>query len=63
MTSERRSDTPDLQTQLESLFDQVWQSEADWQLWDRIEVMAKLEAAKKKRESLKYREPRSDLGR
>jgi len=33
-----RSDIPDLQTQLESLFDQVWRSEADWQLWNRIDA-------------------------
>jgi len=33
-----RSDIPDLQTQLESLLDQVWRSEADWQLWNRIDA-------------------------
>jgi len=33
-----RSGIPDLQTQLESLFDQVWRSEADWQLWNRIDA-------------------------
>src|SRR6266702_3902894 len=26
----------DLQSQLESLLDQVWRSEADWRLWDRV---------------------------
>ena len=33
-----RSDQPDLQTQLESLLDQVWRSEADWRLNDRIDA-------------------------
>jgi hypothetical protein len=29
---------PDLQSQFESLLDQVWQSEADWRLYDRIDT-------------------------
>lgn len=29
---------PDLQTQLEALLDQVWRSEAEWRLWDRIDA-------------------------
>lgn len=34
----RRSfDPPDLQTQFESLLDQVWHCEADWRLFDRID--------------------------
>jgi hypothetical protein len=33
-----RSDTPDLHSQLESLLDQVWRSEADWRLWDRLDA-------------------------
>jgi hypothetical protein len=32
------SDVPDLQTQLESLLDQVWRSEAEWRLYDRIDA-------------------------
>ncbi len=32
------SATPDLQTQLEALLDQVWRSEADWRLFDRIDA-------------------------
>jgi hypothetical protein len=32
------SDPPDLQSQFESLLDQVWQSEADWRLYDRIDA-------------------------
>jgi hypothetical protein len=37
------SGIPDLQTQLESMFDQVWRSEADWQLWDRIDAAVEQE--------------------
>lgn len=33
-----RSDIPDLRTQWESLLDQVWRSEADWRLWDRVDA-------------------------
>ncbi len=32
------SSTPDLQTQFEALLDQVWHSEADWRLFDRIDA-------------------------
>jgi hypothetical protein len=32
------SSVPDLRTQLESLLDQVWRSEADWRLWDRLDA-------------------------
>jgi hypothetical protein len=44
-----RSDTPDLHTQLESLLDQVWQSESDWRLWDRVDAAVMLEAIREKR--------------
>jgi hypothetical protein len=44
-----RSDAPDLQTQLESLLDQVWQSESDWRLWDRVDQAVMLEALREKR--------------
>lgn len=30
---------PDLQTQFETLLDQVWRSEAEWRLWDRIDAL------------------------
>jgi hypothetical protein len=36
--SRRGSDPPDLQTQFESLLDQVWRCEADWRLYDRIDA-------------------------
>ncbi len=36
--SRRGSDPPDLQSQFESLLDQVWRCEADWRLYDRIDA-------------------------
>jgi hypothetical protein len=44
-----RSDAPDLHTQFESLLDQVWKSESDWRLWDRLDAAVKLDARQKKR--------------
>jgi len=35
---------PDLQSQFESLLDQVWRSEADWRLWDRVDAVVMLES-------------------
>jgi len=43
------STDPDLQSQLESLFDQVWRSEADWRLWDRLDAAVMIEALRAKR--------------
>jgi hypothetical protein len=40
---------PDLQSQLESLLDQVWRSEADWRLWDRVDALVMLESLRAKR--------------
>ena len=40
---------PDLQSQLESLLDQVWRSEADWRLWDRVDALVLLESLRAKR--------------
>ena len=40
---------PDLQSQLESLLDQVWRSESDWRLWDRVDQAVMLEAIRAKR--------------
>jgi hypothetical protein len=34
----RSSDISDLQTQFESLLDQVWRCEAEWRLFDRIDA-------------------------
>jgi hypothetical protein len=44
-----RSDAPDLQTQLESLLDQVWQSESDWRLWDRVDAAVRHETIREQR--------------
>lgn len=44
-----KSDAPDLHTQLESLLDQVWRSESDWRLWDRLDAVDILEALREKR--------------
>ena len=44
-----RPDDPDLHTQLESLLDQVWQSESDWRLWDRVDAAVMLETIREKR--------------
>ena len=43
------STDPDLHSQLESLFDQVWHSEADWRLWDRLDAAVMLETLRAKR--------------
>jgi hypothetical protein len=45
----KRSADPDLQSQLESLLDQVWRSEADWRLWDRVDALVRLESLRARR--------------
>ena len=40
---------PDLQSQLESLLDQVWRSEADWRLWDRVDAFVMRESLRDRR--------------
>jgi len=50
-----KSDAPDLHTQLESLLDQVWRSESDWRLWDRLDAAVTLEAQREKRLNQKHR--------
>ena len=44
-----KSDAPDLHTQFEALLDQVWRSEADWRLWDRLDAAVMLETLRQKR--------------
>jgi hypothetical protein len=44
-----RNDVPDLRTQWESLLDQVWRSEADWRLWDRLDAAVRLDALRGRR--------------
>ena len=45
-----KSDAPDLHTQLEALLDQVWRSEADWRLWDRLDAADMMETLRQKRQ-------------
>ena len=49
MKSKSGSKEPDLHSQLESLFDQVWRSEADWRLWDRVDAAVMLESLRARR--------------
>jgi hypothetical protein len=49
MRFKSRTDTPDLHTQLESLLDQVWRSESDWRLWDRVDAAVMLESIRARR--------------
>lgn len=44
-----KSDAPDLHSQLESMLDQVWRSEADWRLWDRLDAAVMLESLREQR--------------
>ena len=48
-----RSDAPDLHTQLETLLDQVWQSESDWRLWDRVDAAVMLETLRERRAAVR----------
>lgn len=42
---------PDLQSQYESLLDQVWRSEANWRLWDRVDAVVMLDSLRAKRDT------------
>ena len=44
-----KSDAPDLHTQLESMLDQVWRSESDWRLWDRLDAAVMLDSLREQR--------------
>ncbi|TME69954.1 MAG: hypothetical protein E6I50_05330 [Chloroflexi bacterium] len=44
-----KSDAPDLHSQLESMLDQVWRSEADWRLWDRLDAADMIETLRQQR--------------
>ena len=50
MRLQPKSNEPDLHTQFESLLDQVWRSEAEWRLWDRLDAADAQEAIRRKRE-------------
>ena len=52
-----RSDAPDLHTQLETLLDQVWQSESDWRLWDRVDAAVMLETIRERRAARETKQP------
>jgi hypothetical protein len=58
-----KSDAPDLHTQLESLLDQVWRSESDWRLWDRIDAAEMLDSLREKRRKLNTDRTDSDLSK
>jgi len=49
MTLRNKSDAPDLNTQLESLLDQVWRSEYDWRLWDRLDAASRMDSRPEER--------------
>lgn len=49
MKHRTESDTPDLNSQFETLLDQVWRSEADWRLWDRLDAAEMQETLREKR--------------
>ena len=51
-----KSDAPDLHTQLESMLDQVWRSEADWRLWDRLDAAVQIDALREAREKRNNRD-------
>ena len=44
-----KTDAPDLHSQLESMLDQVWRSEADWRLWDRLDAAVTAEDLRERR--------------
>lgn len=46
-----RADVPDLRSQWESLLDQVWRSEAEWRLWDRLDAAVRIETIREQREA------------
>jgi hypothetical protein len=46
-----RPDVPDLRTQWESLLDQVWRSEANWRLWDRLDAAVQAENLRRRHQA------------
>jgi hypothetical protein len=52
-----RPDVPDLRSQWESLLDQVWRSEADWRLWDRIDAAVRIEKLREQRDPNRQERP------
>lgn len=56
-----KSDAPDLHSQLESLLDQVWRSESDWRLWDRLDAAELRDSLREKRRKLNQDTTDSDM--
>ena len=52
-----RTDVPDLHTQWESLLDQVWRSEADWRMWDRLDAAVRTDELREQREQYERHSP------
>ena len=57
-----KSNAPDLHSQLEELLDQVWRSEADWRLWDRLDAAERQDALRQKVRNLDAKPPGADFG-
>ena len=49
MNFKPKSRAPDLHSQFESLLDQVWRSENDWRLWDRLDAAVAAESLRERR--------------
>jgi hypothetical protein len=56
--AQRGPDVPDLCTQWESLLDQVWRSEADWRLWDRLDAAVRAEDLREQKRTFDRRQQR-----
>jgi hypothetical protein len=48
---ENKVTTPDLRTQMESLLDAVWRSEASWTFFDRLDLQARNDEIKERRKA------------
>jgi hypothetical protein len=55
--AQKGPDVPDLRTQWESLLDQVWRSEADWRLWDRLDAAVQAENLRRRRDANDLQQP------
>jgi hypothetical protein len=55
--AQKGPDVPDLRTQWESLLDQVWRSEADWRLWDRLDAAVQADDLRQQRAANRLDKP------
>jgi hypothetical protein len=55
------SGVPDLRSQWESLLDQVWRSEAEWRLWDRLDAAVRIETLREERANRLGKDRERDL--